>query len=128
VPQGALAFQWSTQARYMTDLRLGYLQGCLLVANRAWDRLAHAQRQGVLAAAAKGGMRLEELGRETDQQLMNGLFARQGMKVSAPSQALRLQYFEAARAAREQLSDQVVPRALIDKIMRMLADYRAERH
>jgi TRAP-type C4-dicarboxylate transport system substrate-binding protein len=95
VPQGALAFQWSTQARYMTDLRLGYLEGCLLVANRAWDRLAHAQRQGVLAAAAKGGMRLEDIGRATDNQLMNGLFARQGMKVSAPSQALRLQYFEA---------------------------------
>jgi hypothetical protein len=40
--------------------------------------------------------------------------------------AFRAEFFEAARVAREKLGDQLVPRALLQKVMSMLADYRAE--
>ena len=39
VPSAALAFQWWTVARYITDLRTSFLTGCVLVANRAFDRV-----------------------------------------------------------------------------------------
>jgi hypothetical protein len=42
------------------------------------------------------------------------------------SPALRAQYFESARAARERLGDKLLTRALLDEVMRLLADYRAE--
>jgi TRAP-type C4-dicarboxylate transport system substrate-binding protein len=126
VPSGALAFQWSTQARFITDLRVGYREGCFLVTNRVWDRLTHGQREAVMAAAAKCSHRFDDLGREQDQQLMGGLFARQGLHVSTPSPSLRAQYFEAARSARERLGETLLPRALLDQVMRILADYRAE--
>jgi len=126
VPTAALAFQWSTQAPFITDLRPGYLQGCMLVANRTWDRLSLRQREAVLAAAGKCAHRFDEVGRQQDDQLLGGLFARQGLRIVAPSAALRAQYFEAARAAREKLGDRLVPRPLLDQVMRMLADYRAE--
>jgi TRAP-type C4-dicarboxylate transport system substrate-binding protein len=126
VPSAALAFQWSTQAKYITDLRVGYLEGCMLVANRAWDRLTHTQREAVRAAAAKCAHRFDDVGREQDQQLLGGLFERQGLRILTPSPTLRAQYFEAARAARERLGEQLLPRALLDEVMRFLADYRAE--
>src|SRR5262249_26262465 len=31
IPMAALAFQWSTRARYFSDLRVGYALGCLVV-------------------------------------------------------------------------------------------------
>jgi TRAP-type transport system periplasmic protein len=126
MPSAALAFQWSTQAKYITPLPVGYVQGCMLLANRAWDRLNQHQRDAVMSAAAKCAHRFEEVGREQDEQLMGGLFQRQGIKMVPLSPALRAQYFESARAARERLGDKLLTRALLDEVMRLLADYRAE--
>ncbi|MDB4964638.1 MAG: TRAP-type C4-dicarboxylate transport system, substrate-binding protein [Myxococcales bacterium] len=126
VPSAALAFQWSTQARYITELPVGYVQGCMLLSNRAWDRLSVHHRDAVMSAAAKCSHRFEEVGRHEEEQLLGGLFERQGLKKVALSTALRAQYFEAARAARERLGDKLLPRALLDQVMRLLADYRAE--
>ena len=127
MPSAALAFQWSTQARYITPLPVGYVQGCMLLANRAWDRLSQRQRDVVMASAAKCAHRFEEVGRAQDAQLLGGLFQRQGIKMVPLSPALRAQFFEAARAARERLGDKLLNRALLDEVMRLLADYRAER-
>ncbi|HEY2744565.1 MAG TPA: TRAP transporter substrate-binding protein DctP [Polyangia bacterium] len=126
MPSAALAFQWSTQAKYITPLPVGYVQGCMLLANRAWDRLNQHQRDAVMAAAAKCAHRFEEVGREQDQQLLGGLFQRQGIKIVPPSSALRAQFFEAARAARERMSEKILPHGLLDEVIRLLADYRAE--
>jgi TRAP-type C4-dicarboxylate transport system substrate-binding protein len=126
MPSAALAFQWSTQAKYITPLPVGYVQGCMLLANRAWDRLTQKQREAVMAAAAKCAHRFEEVGREQDAQLLGSLFERQGLKMVPLSPSLRAQYFEAARAARERLGDKLLTRALLDDVMRLLADYRAE--
>jgi TRAP-type C4-dicarboxylate transport system substrate-binding protein len=127
VPSAALAFQWSTQAKYIVDLRIGYLEGCLLMANRTWDRLTHVQREAITAAAVKTARRFDDLGREQDRQLLGGLFEKQGLKILTPSASVRAQYFEAAREARERLGEQLLPRPLLDQVMRILADYRAER-
>jgi TRAP-type C4-dicarboxylate transport system substrate-binding protein len=127
VPSAALAFQWSTQAKYIVDLRIGYLEGCLLVANRTWDRLTHGQREIITGAAVKTARRFDDLGREQDRQLLGGLFEKQGLKILSPSPAVRAQYFEAAREARERLGEELMPRVLLDQVMRILADYRAER-
>jgi TRAP-type C4-dicarboxylate transport system substrate-binding protein len=126
MPSAALAFQWSTQAKYITPLPVGYVQGCMLLANRAWDRLTQKQREAVMASAAKCAHRFEEVGRDQDSQLLGGLFQRQGLRMVSLSPALRAQYFEAARAARERLGDKLLTRALLDEVMRLLADYRAE--
>ena len=126
MPSAALAFQWSTQAKYITPLPVGYVQGCMLVANRAWDRLSQHQRDAVMAAAAKCAHRFEEVGREQDAQLLGGLFQRQGLKLISLSPALRAQFFDAARVASERLGEKLLNRALLDQVMRLLADYRAE--
>jgi TRAP-type C4-dicarboxylate transport system substrate-binding protein len=126
MPSAALAFQWSTQAKYITPLPVGYVQGCMLVANRAWDRLSQHQRDAVMAAAAKCAHRFEEVGREQDAQLLGGLFQRQGLKLITLSPALRAQFFDAARVARERLGEKLLNRQLLDQVMRLLADYRAE--
>src|SRR5581483_6746687 len=52
-PSAALAFQWSPQARWFTDLRLSFIVGCGMIATRALDALPIASQQALLNASAK---------------------------------------------------------------------------
>ena len=59
MPTAALAFQWSTQAKYLTNLDLSYRNGCVFVASRAFDALVdrvaalRARGDGEAAPAAR---------------------------------------------------------------------------
>jgi TRAP-type C4-dicarboxylate transport system substrate-binding protein len=125
-PAAALAFQWSTQARFLTDLRVHYLTACVVIANRLFDRLPPAQQEAVREAFARGDARFEDLGRRMDDQLLGGLFARHGLVPVPVSETFRSQFFEAARQARERLGERLAPAPLVARVLRMLADYRAE--
>jgi TRAP-type transport system periplasmic protein len=126
IPTAVLAFQWSVGTRYVSELHLGFLPGCMVITNHAWDQLTHEQRMLVTEVTARTQARLEELGRSQDAELLGGLFARQGVKKTLVTPAFASEFFEAARVAREALRDKLVPGALIDKVTGWLADYRAE--
>jgi TRAP-type C4-dicarboxylate transport system substrate-binding protein len=126
MPQAALAFQWSAQVRYVSDLRLAFNAGCLVIAERAFDRLSTELQQKVRSAAARALARVDENGHHQDQLLLGSLFARQGMKLMAASEPFRAAFYDAARTARAQLGASLVPRALLDEVTRLLLDYHAE--
>ena len=126
VPSAALAFQWSAQSRYTSDLRIGFLRGCLLVSNRAYDQLPLETQLALRTANAKLLVRLEDTGRAQDDALLGGLFDKQGVKQVQVSNGFRSEFYEAARNARDKLGADLVPPALLQRVMAMLADYRAE--
>lgn len=125
VPTGALAFQWSTQVHYFTDLRPSFLRGCMLMASRAYDQLPVEGQQAVRQSAAKVVARLEEIGRSQDEALLGGLFAKQGLQAVPASESLRAAFFAAAQATRERVGSRLVPEALLQRVLSLLADYRA---
>ncbi len=125
-PTAALGFQWSTQTRYYSELRMSYVSGCLLVANRVFDSLSSESKEVMRAAAAKTRARMEDLGRRMDQELLGGLFRRQGLTAVPVSDSFRAEFFDAARAVRERSGSNIVPIALIDRVLALLADFRGE--
>ncbi len=126
IPLAALAFQWSSRARYLTDLRGSYIWGCAVVTDRSMQRLPTPLQQALRVTASRTRERFEEMGRRTDESLLGGLFAKQGA-VSVPvSDQFRAEYNAAARAARNKVADRFVPRELVDRVLQMLADYRIE--
>jgi len=126
VPTAVLAFQWSAETRYLSDLHLGFLPGCMVMTNHAWDQLTKEERSLLMGASAKTQLRLEELGRTQDAELLGGLFARQGVKKTPVSASFASEFFEAAREARASLRDKLIPAELIDRVTGWLADFRAE--
>ncbi len=128
IPTATLGFQWYTRAHYMLDLRMGFVSACLVMTNRAYDRLPVEDQRILQAAAAKLAARVDETGRITDDQLLGGVFQKQGVVPSQVSDAVRMQFMAAARAAREKLGDRLVPQALVQRVLALLADYRAEHH
>jgi len=125
-PAVALAFQWSARTRYFLELPIGYLDGCLVVANRAFDQLPFHVQQVVRGAGAKFQARFDEVGRQEDGALLGGLFQHQGIEAIAAGDSLRSAFSAAARLARERLSDDLVPRALVARVAAMLATYRLD--
>jgi TRAP-type transport system periplasmic protein len=126
IPTAALAFQWSAQARYITDLRLGYLTGCVAVSQSALDRMTAEQQKLFRSLFAKYDALFQEMGRRQDEALLGGLFVKQGLKPIPPSEGFRSEFFEVARAARERAATRFVSRATLDRVLKWLADYRAE--
>jgi len=126
LPTAALAFQWSAQVKYVSELYMGFLSGCLIVSNRAFDALPIEGQTAFRSAAAKLQRRVEDLGREQDRAILNGMFARQGLQSVPVSAEFRAEFFDLARQARDQLRDRLVPHALLSRVMSLLADYRAE--
>jgi TRAP-type C4-dicarboxylate transport system substrate-binding protein len=126
IPTAALAFQWSARARYFTDLRIGFLPGCLILANRAFDQLSLEEQQVYRDASAKLLQRFEDLGRAQDQRLLSGLFARQGLRPMPPSEVFRAEFFAAAEEARQHVPPRLVAPALLQRVGGWLADYRAQ--
>jgi len=125
-PSVALSFQWSAQARYVTNLPLDMISGCLVLADRAFDALSVDQRKALSAAAAKLAVRFGDLGEHVDAALLGGLFARQGVETVPVSTKLRADFYNAARAARDHLGEKIATAELLRKILATLADYRAE--
>lgn len=125
-PAAALAFQWSAQARHLVPLRLAMLDACVLIANRAFDPLPEEHKAIIRHAAARGLGHLEDASRAQDEALLGGLFAKQGLTTVPVSQQLRAQFFDEARSLRERMNDPQLPRSLIERVLSLLADYRAE--
>lgn len=124
LPSAALAFQWSTQVHYVTDLRVGYLSGCMMVARRAWDLLSHEDQQAVLAAAGKLEIRVEDDGAQNDRLLLGGLLARQGLKALPASPAFQAE-FDAAATRAQAAAAKLAPPGTLERVGAWLADYRA---
>jgi TRAP-type transport system periplasmic protein len=125
-PAAALAFQWSAQTRYLLPLRLSALNACVIIANRALDPLPVETRTVVRDAAARVIAHLEQAGREMDDALLSQLFAKQGLTITPVSPQLRAQFFDESRALRDKMGEQLIPRALLERVLSFLADYRAE--
>jgi TRAP-type C4-dicarboxylate transport system substrate-binding protein len=126
ITTAALAFQWSARARYFSELRLGYLMGCLLVSNESFDPLPTADQQAIRAAAAKLMGEMETMGQQQETALLGGLFERQGMHRVPVSDALRSEFFDLARDARERLAATLTTPELLGEVGGWLADFRAQ--
>jgi TRAP-type transport system periplasmic protein len=125
VPSAALAFQWSAQARYVTDLRVGYLTGCLLVSHKAWDLLAHEQQQAMTGAAAKLQARIEEVSTQIDHSLLSGLFARQGLTALPVPLPLQNDFAELARRTLNSV-EKMTPPGTLQRVRELTGEYRKQ--
>jgi TRAP-type C4-dicarboxylate transport system substrate-binding protein len=125
-PLTALAFQWAVSTKYITDIRVGYLMGCMMMRERALDALPPEYQTIVRRASTKLGVKIDADNRRMDQRLLTTVYPKRGLQLVPVSAKFRAEFFEASRLARQHLDEALVPRALLDKVARLLADFRAE--
>ena len=125
VPTAVFGFQWFTRQLYLSQLPFAPVDGCVLMSAAAYDRLPEDLREVLQAAAVKLGLRFSETSRVQDEQLLGGLFAKQGVKTVPVSPLFRTQFLDVAHSARDQVGDEFVPSELMLKVQSYLADYRS---
>ena len=128
IPSAIFGFQWFSRQLYMSQLPFAPLHGCALMTATTWDRLAPDLREIVAAASIKFGLRISATTTAQDEELLGGLFEKQGVRSVPVSPLLRTQFLDAAHAARDQLGDKLVPAELLLLVQSFLADYRSVHH
>jgi TRAP-type C4-dicarboxylate transport system substrate-binding protein len=128
VPAAALAFQWSAETHYVSDLSMGFVNACVVVTQRAFDQIPAGSRDAFRAAGAKLQGRFEDVGRQQDDALFKGgLFARQGLRMISASTDFVKQYEQAAMSAHRKLAESLVPRPQLERVQSLLDEYRARK-
>ena len=127
VPSAALAYQWTTEAPYFSDLGATALPACLVVSNAAIDPLPLELKQVLVTASAKFMHRFSEVSQHLDEALMNGLLEKQGVVKVPVSADFRARFNAAAQAAVKKLGAALMAPGLLETFQRLVADYRAGR-
>jgi TRAP-type C4-dicarboxylate transport system substrate-binding protein len=127
-PAAALAYQWSTQMQHYTNLPTAFMPACMVMSNATFDALPIERQQLIRTTAAKFFVRFGDTGRLIEDQLLGGLFEKQGLKRVEPSQAFRDEFRAAAHKARETLPNELVSREMLQKIQGWQTEFQKERH
>jgi TRAP-type C4-dicarboxylate transport system substrate-binding protein len=109
IPQAALAFQYSSMAKYYTDLETAFLPGCLVVRTASIDQMTYREQTALLEEAAKLKVHFEDAGTRMDEQLLGSLFIKQGLQNVPMSAGFREDWLRVAREAYVKLRDELVP-------------------
>jgi TRAP-type C4-dicarboxylate transport system substrate-binding protein len=124
---GAIALQWHTKVKYLTDVPLTYLTGALVIDAKVFGKLTpddqHVVREAVNAAA----QRLDADSREGEQSARKALRG-QGIEfvtAAAPEEVER--WHDIAREALVALRErQIYSDVMIDEIKRLRDEYRSQ--
>jgi TRAP-type C4-dicarboxylate transport system substrate-binding protein len=128
IPSAIFGFQWFTRQLYLSQLPFAQLHGCAVMSAATYERLPTDVRDVIETASVKFGLRIAETTRVQDEELLGGLFAKQGVRSVPVSPLLRAQFLDAAHAARDKLGTQLVPNELLMQVQSFLADYRSVHH
>lgn len=122
IPASMLAFQWIPRVRYGIDQVHGFLIGCLIVSQRAWDALRPEDQELLRATAHKAIARVDTVSREMDETFLGGLLAKQGVTLEPPGKGLEKELLQAMRAASEKPEAAKIPPELLARIAALLAE------
>jgi TRAP-type C4-dicarboxylate transport system substrate-binding protein len=126
-PVGAVALQWFTKAKYVTDLPMTYLYGTLVISDTAMGRLKPDDRAVVMELLTQAIESIDDRARSDTRDAREALI-RQGVTFIPPSEELRQRWDAmAAEATESLLREQGYDAGLVARIQRVLADHRSER-
>ncbi|MDQ2697059.1 MAG: TRAP transporter substrate-binding protein DctP [Pseudomonadota bacterium] len=123
-PVGAIALQWHTRVKYLTDAPLFYTYGTLVIANKAFARLEPADQAVVEDVMGKVFATLNRQTRADNASAREAL-QRQGIQFIQPTpQELERWRQVAAEATRRLVESGVYSPALVKTLRGHLDDYR----
>lgn len=126
-PTGAIALQWHTRLRYLTDVPLAYLYGALVIDRKTLERLSVADRQVMEDVMRSVSERLNRQSRQDNEQARKAL-RREGIEFVVPTPAGLARWEGMVNTAIDWLGQEgVYDPALLARARRLIDEYRARR-
>jgi len=126
-PMGAIAFQWHTKVKYLTDVPVMYLAGVLAIDQKAFSKLSPADQAVMREEVRVAGRRLDAESRSGELNAREAL-ANQGIQfvsASSPEEVDRWRRISADAIAKLREMG-IYSEATIQEILSLLDKYRAE--
>lgn len=124
-PIGAVALQWYTQVKYLTDIPLTYFVGTLVVDKKAFAKISPADQAIVRDVMGKVFAGLDKQNRADNISAYN-VVLKQGIKPVKPSAAEMVEWEKmGALASSEIVKAGIVSKAAADQVDSALAAFRA---
>ena len=122
---GAIALQWHTKVKYLTDVPLTYLTGAFVIDGKVFAALKPEDQRVIRKAVGEAAQRLDAGSREGEKSALRAL-RKQGIQfVSAATPAEEDRWHDITRQALVMLRKrQIYSAAMIDEIERLLEEYR----
>lgn len=125
-PLGAIALQWFTQTKYMTDLKLADSTGGILITNQALTRLSPAHRKILRDTARKYGRILVERTRAENENAYDALKGAGLVMVKvSPEEVERIR--TTSRKVWKALVSKLYPEALLNQAIAAVEQYRTSK-
>lgn len=83
-PLGAIAFQWHTKTKYVTDVNLVNGTGGLVVSNQAWDKISAADRKTIESIITQASTQLTADTRRENAE-SKSILGSAGLKIITPA-------------------------------------------
>ncbi len=123
-PVGAIAFQWHTKVRYLTDVPLSYITGILAIDARAWNKIASADQTVVREVIDRVSHDLDEETRASDRDAREAL-RNQGLEFVKPSPDELVRWRAIADATAKRLSeDGSYSKDMLHQLRSLIDEYR----
>ncbi|MBW2268736.1 MAG: TRAP transporter substrate-binding protein DctP [Deltaproteobacteria bacterium] len=122
---GAIALQWHTKVKYLTDVPLTYLMGAFVIDEKVFSKLQPADQQVLRQAVAEAAQRLDADSREGERSARRALREHGIEFVSATTPEEVERWHGITREALAVLREkQIYSDASIDQLQRMVEAYR----
>jgi TRAP-type C4-dicarboxylate transport system substrate-binding protein len=124
---GAIALQWHTKVKYLTDVPLTFLMSAFVIAKKDFDALQRGDQRIVREKVRAAAKRLDTANREGEQDARRAL-RDQGIEFVTATTSEEVERWHAiSLQALEQLRErQIYSDELIDELLRHLEDYRRD--
>lgn len=122
-PLGAIAMQWFSKTKYMSDARLVNSIGALLITKRAFDRMTPQDQTVLQEVTDKYCKKLVELTRADNEKSITTLKGA-GIEVVKVDDASLSELVEKSKSVWNALAGALYPKELLDKVAAYVDEYR----
>jgi TRAP-type C4-dicarboxylate transport system substrate-binding protein len=124
-PTGALAFQWHTRIRSVTDVPLLYLVGVLVIDNKRFDKINAADQKIVKDVIDNTFASMDKVNRADNESAKKALL-KMGTEFARPETKEILHWNKLADEVIEETGSKVASPELYHKLKDLLSDYRTK--
>ena len=120
-PYAAVSLQWSSRAKYVTNLKVAVIVGGIVLSNEALEKLPEEYRKVVREVASERGEKLLAQIREDNREAIKTI-QKTGVEVVQPKNMKAWQ--KIAKQTREELAGELFPASLLEEMQKHLKEYR----
>lgn len=115
-PLGAIAFQWQTKTKFVTDINLVNGTGALVISKKEWDKISAADQAAVKAVLDAKSVQLTASSRKENAESKSALQAA-GLQVIVPAQADVDELRKLGEQVQKNLVGKLYSQQLLDKVL-----------